>query len=329
MAGVRAHPTWEEIQGYMDDEAPSLHVVDGSPYVALFIDEGGHRLGLRIAEDSPQLDLEEPLAEIEIDAVERSGRRCIELSTRNRPLLPYFYAFAVRLADRIQLEHGSVDEAIHGAMENWRLLMRQATMLSAERILGLIGELWLLGRLESSLGSPALDAWTGPHGEAHDFRLASHEIEVKTTRGERRIHTINGVQQLVPSEGSSLHVLSLQFAAAGAGEGTSLSELISAVRERFAAHSRAADFSALISGSFGIAPEREGYYRERVKLRSSPALIAVDDDLPRITQADLDAIQRPEMHRITDVHFRLDLTGLGALDGRDDFLAVIPAEATS
>ena len=163
MAGVRAHPTWEEIQGYMDDEAPSLHVIDGSPYVALFIDEGGHRLGLRIAEDSPQLDLEEPLAEIEIDAVERSGRRCIELSTRNRPLLPYFYAFAVRLADRIQLEHGSVHEAIHDAMENWRLLMRQATCCRREDSRA-DRRAWLLGRLESSLGSPALDAWTGRTG---------------------------------------------------------------------------------------------------------------------------------------------------------------------
>jgi hypothetical protein len=53
--------------------------------------------------------------------------------------------------------------------------------MSDEEVIGLIGELSVLGCLLTTKGvDSCLDAWRGPLGDLHDFRLPSFRIEVKT-----------------------------------------------------------------------------------------------------------------------------------------------------
>lgn len=61
-----------------------------------------------------------------------------------------------------------------------RFLKNRAGKMSDEEVMGLIGELCILDRLVASTGTDAaLEAWKGPLGELHDFRLPDYRVEVK------------------------------------------------------------------------------------------------------------------------------------------------------
>jgi hypothetical protein len=85
--------------------------------------------------------------------------------------------------------------ALESSLALWRALLQTSALLSEEKQVGLAGELWLLERLLRGLGPRALDAWVGPGGQSHDFRLGDFEFEVKATSGTRRVHMINGLNQ--------------------------------------------------------------------------------------------------------------------------------------
>jgi hypothetical protein len=197
-------------------------------------------------------------------------------------------------------------------------------MLSEEKQTGLAGELWMLERLFAFSAGGALDAWTGPRGEAHDFRVGEREFEVKATRTERRVHSISSPTQLVPSPGMELFLLSVQFAGAGAAGGASLAERVRAARELFEPFGRAAEFDSLLLAKYGIGEATAGHYRERVQLRSKPYLVPVTPTFPSLREDDILAIPREGMERISDVRYRLDVSGLGFPDGSPEFLAILP-----
>ena len=321
------HPAWSEMRSFVEAETPSVHVIDGEPKLLLRLPGASRGIELLVPfeGDPPSLA---PLAEIHIDVEQADGGSWVRMSTTTPSLFPLFYEFALVVADRAQRDGVDTREALDQAVSSWRRLLQGAAMLSVERQTGLYGELLLLGRLEPIIGLASLDAWTGPTGQAHDFRLGDMEIEVKTTRGERRVHSINGASQLEPSPRCRLYIASVQVAAAGAA-GTSLAQLIGGLRERYVKHNARDRFSELIEGACAVPPMMEQHYSERLKLRTKLALVPVDDSLPRITSEDVAKIARPEMSRVSDLRFRLNLEGLGDLDGSAPFLSVLPEVSES
>ena len=322
---ARAHPSWDEIKAFLATGDPSLHVIDGDPAVSVFLDPDGPRIGLRAPFVETSFNPARPLAEIDARIVSIHDERQLEISTANPALFPYFYSFAMSVADRIQLDREQVEVSIERSLEQWRALLQQGAMLSNEAQTGLTGELWMLARLAASSGDTALPAWTGPRGEAHDFRISDNEFEIKTTRTERRVHTISSLTQVVPSPGRSLYIVSLQFAAAGATEGRSLDERIGETRAIFEPAGLAGDFDALLLARYGIGVAERAYYRDRLQLRSAPYLVPVTGDLPCLRPEDILAIPRQGMERISDVRYRIDLGGLGFADDSPEFLAILPA----
>ena len=313
------------MRAFLESDAPSLHVIDGAPSVSIFIDPEIPSIGLRVPLGTADYVQDAPLAEIEAHVGMVGGARSLEISTSNESLFPIFFPFALTLADRIQIEHTEVGAAVKASLDHWGALVRRAAMLSDDEQTGLMGELWMLERLARQAPEIALAAWTGPSREAHDFRIGDREFEVKATRGERRVHVISNMTQLVPSPGRSLYIVSLQFAASGAEAGSSLAERLSELRALFERGGLATDFDRLLRSGYGLDGSNREFYRQRLHLRSSPALIPVTDDLPSIRQEDITAIPRPGMQRILDVRYRLDLTGLGFEDGSPEFIAQIPA----
>ena len=118
------------------------------------------------------------------------------ISTGDDQLYQAFYALLLDVSDRVQLDRAPVVDAINDALRVWRRLLAGLTGLTHEERVGLTGELWALLRLMGTRGAEAVDSWTGPAKEAHDFRLDSDEIEVKTTSGQRRRHQISRLDQL-------------------------------------------------------------------------------------------------------------------------------------
>lgn len=314
---------WETLRSIIElADAPRAIRLDGSPPAHLFFEPSTGRLGLRVPAgrgDPPA----SPLVQLRVENRSLDGRDLVEVSTTTPSLYPYFHGFAISVADRVQADGLDPPDAISECLLRWRDLLRQAALLSPEAQLGLLGELWLLERLIGPLGaSRALQAWTGPKREAHDFRIAGNEVEVKSTTSERRVHVISSDTQLVPSPEHRLFLLSMQFTSAGANEGFSLSDRVHDLGELLGGGAPRRTFEEVLAGTYGVTNEDLGHYVARVRLRSLPYLIPVDEEFPRISLSDLEPAV--DIARITDVRYRVNVEALGWEDGTDQFLAVLP-----
>lgn len=321
-----ARPTWEEFSQHLASLAPVAVRLSGDPPLVLFVEPRGSRIGLRV-DGRWDEQVATPYTSIEIGVVALRGGEQTEISTREEPLYRYFFGFALSVADAIQHEGLAPDAALRRAISQWRALFDQFALLTPDKQMGLLGELWLLNRLLDTYRDAALEAWTGPQGASHDFRIGEVEVEVKTTGTEHRIHMISSDSQLSPSPGHQLFLLSLQFTAGGTS-GMALKEAIVRVRERLSSYGQAGRFDSLLEQAFGLSYENAQFYVNRMQLRSAPYLVPIGPDFPRITTADVLSLPHSNMTRISDVRYRLDVEGLGWEDGSKEFLAIIPgAEA--
>ena len=322
MSDTARHLSWENFELMIRRGVPALHRVSGEPVVDMFVDEKARRIGLRTpCPDETEIP-PSPLAAIQLDLVWVGGT-LLEVATAERRLYPEFYSFCVSLADRIQLEHQPAVQAVPAALSNWQDLLRPVSQLPLERQLGLVGELWLLFRLIVAEGAAAVHSWTGPLGEPHDFRLGDSEFEVKVTLAPTRSHMINGEQQLVPSPDHGLWIVSLQLEPAGTG-GISLPELVDALRDRLGRATPSA-------GHFDTALVRSGFhdadralYDDRWQFRSNPRLVPVNESCPRITRASLEESNATLSHRISEVHYRINLEGMGLPNSSEEFQQALP-----
>lgn len=124
-------------------------------------------------------------------------------------------------------------QAVHGLLERvreWQAFLRQRGQGVDELARqGLFGELWLLRDwlTDSLKGDGLILAWQGPQGAAQDFRLAQLQVEVKTTATTSARVKISSLEQLEPSSG---RLMLARVALDRSSEGTTLPELVQAVR---------------------------------------------------------------------------------------------------
>lgn len=315
-------PSWESISVHLLGDAPVAVPLRGEPKLTVIVDPVRPRVGLRIP-DEASVDLPATLRSIELRRIQLDDGPAIELATELEALFPHFYAFVISVADGVQEAALDPISAITRSLHEWEILFSRVGLLSEEKQLGLLGELWLIRRLVDAMGPAGYDAWTGPLGETHDFRLGRREIEVKTTGGERRSHMISSEGQLRPSPDHELYILSLQYAPAGAG-GNSLGETVTKLRERCRSVGRCGQLDAVLERSFGIDFENLHQYRERRQLRSTPYLVPITEAFPRVLRTDLLNLPYDDMSRVTDIRYRVDVDGLGWEDGTAAFFDVIP-----
>jgi hypothetical protein len=303
------HLSWENFQSMITRAVPAVHQIPGDPIIYLFVDERANRIGLRTSFPRDMGAPNSPLAVIAIEVVWSDGARMLEIATSQSRLYSEFYSLCVTIADRIQLKHESPVQAVLATLANWRELLRPVGALPIERQLGLIGELWLLWRLVAD-SVQNIRSWTGPMGEPHDFRVKDLEFEVKVTLAPTRSHMVNGEQQLLASPGHDLWILSLQLEPAGTG-GISLPELVDEVRSKLAVDpADAAWFDAALV-RVGYREFDRNLYDARWQFRTEPRLIPVDEKCPKITRLSLEMFSPLLSDRLSDVHYRVNLHGLG------------------
>ncbi|HJX85706.1 MAG TPA: PD-(D/E)XK motif protein, partial [Candidatus Angelobacter sp.] len=293
--------------------------------VEMMIGEGGNSLALLVlfAERSiPATAFES----IKVDLFEINRETYLRIYTNMRPLFPEFHTLISDIANAIQLEKKPPLQAIEQRLESWKVLLKSISLLSPERQLGLLGELWTLRRLISANGSNAVHMWTGPIKEAHDFRFGVYELEVKSTRNQRRIHTISTLEQLTVSPDRQLYVLSIQFSPS-TGEATlSLKSLVSDIRILLDSDpAQLRKFNTLLENGCGYLDSHADHYDLRFQLRTTPHLIFVDEAFPRIQRAHIRETLGALENRVLDARYDLDLEGLGVEDGSNSFLTVLPS----
>jgi Putative PD-(D/E)XK family member, (DUF4420) len=317
--------SWENFRTQFLDEGLAVDVpVVGEPPVTVFAEPNGNAIGLRIPIPNGTKAPTSSVEAIQVGVADGSLR----VRTSDPELFQPFFAFVLDISNRVQLDAQSPVTAFNSALASWRRMLAASSVMSDELQVGLAGELWTLRRLVTTMGGEAVEAWTGPDREAHDFRLEDVEIEVKTTAGENRRHIISRLDQLLPSPGMKLYIISLMVTSAGIGPGWTLADQVSDLR---ALVSGSPDFASLLEQKLSASGWRDvdaPRYPRRRRLAGPAVLVAVDDACPRIIQKSLDIALGPLAHRVDDVRYRVNLDGLGVPDGDPRFTEVLPEVRT-
>ena len=301
-----------------------VHHVGGVPAVDIFADGETNRMGLRV-ECPHGTDISatlQRLSSVQVRYVVSDGHSFLEVATSQRRLFRSFYLFAVAVADRILQDGKDPLEAVSLELESLASLLEATPLLGMERQVGLLGELIVLERLIRRDGPELLSAWIGPRGEPHDFRLPEMELEVKTTTGTRRIHTINGTQQLIPTPGHTLHLVSVLLGSPGSGQGLSLAMQIEVIRLLIApAQHKNEEFETLLKAC-GYNSVDHSLYSRNFVLRRPLAIARIDERFPALTYASLTAALEAKAARIEAVQYDVNIEGLESEEDSQAFRAV-------
>lgn len=301
--------TPETLAAYFDAGHPAEQRLAEEPLCVLGIDPPRGELTLRTPATGSDIDVS-AYRMIRTDIVEEPGDETVWFRVTVEAKGIEYEAYSLLQAVTDQLQQGDdLERALHVALDAFRGLLARAPRLSEDQEIGLFGELVALDRLIDGVGeTKALAAWLGPRAEEHDFVLGEADVEVKTTRSERRIHVIHGLGQLTPTPGRPLHLMSVQVTGAGAaGNGETLPELIERIRRRL--RSGRTDFDDRLTDCGWEDAQADRLYTTRLLVRSELRFYTVDEDFPAITSAGLSRIvTRPELVRSID--YRIDVTDL-------------------
>ena len=294
------------VEDYLVQGLDGVLGVDGSPAGRLLISPHHQTLAVQFPPDVRGPNVVE-FENLDFDVITDETGTWHQLSVQLDDNLDEVYALLCAILDRVQLSGQSFAEAIEESLDSLTGILAVRRSLSREKQVGLFGELWtLLAVAEAKGAAAAIDSWRGPLGEEHDFGMSEADLEVKTTTGERREHWISTTTQLVPTGHRPLYLLSIQLTAAALDAGHTLPSLIASARSALATHVVRLD---AVLARLGYRDRDSDLYHSRWTLRTSPAFYQVGLQFPAVTQERLEAMV-PSSERITDLRYRVDLTGL-------------------
>jgi hypothetical protein len=236
----------------------------------------------------------------------------VDLACLRDGLARVFLSLAVDVCAGLAADPTDPGTTVGRVVDEWRALLAPGgTNWSRARCAGLFGELMILLRLlDADPGAAAW--WTGPAGEAHDFRTGAAAIEVKTTLGaEGRLITVHGWDQLEVPAGGALHLVWLRVREADAPAGVSVREMILRAR---AATAHPSAFDSRVSLLALPAPPDPEIDR-RCFVPQEERWYAVNDKFPRIVPSSFVAGAVPG--GIADLSYRIDLDTVRATGDPD------------
>ena len=306
------HITWETFdRDYIKPSVPATYRLPGNPPVSIYVGKKANKIGVKIQVDSKTELPDVALKELSLKLRADKDNLYADFSTSNTVLYEHFYSMICFISDSIQIENKNTIDAINEAVERLKHLISSVNLLSDETIVGIWGELWVLEKLIDGRGTEGVFLWKGPDKSIHDFRLEGAEIEVKTTRNEDRIHIISRLTQLEPSPDFDLLLCSIQLVE-GTTDGLTLTNFVEKIEKYLTEDQKASDYFTKQLEKEGYKPKQGKHYTTRYYLRSTPELIAVTDETPRLNRDMIDEkFGKKLSSRISNVHYSIDVTGLG------------------
>ena len=303
-----------------------VHRVDDAPIIEIFSNGVRKEIGLWLEVTDSAVIPNEVLklafvrATILKKGSEKQTPTMLELSVSSSSIFRHFYHFAIATSERVFVERIAPMDAVIRELQCFSELLEEKPLLGIERQVGLIGELIALERLIERKGLDALDAWSGPLKEPHDFRLGRSEYEVKTTICPQRIHTISSFDQLVPSTGCKLYLLSILLGPAATDDSFSLAEKVQNLSAKFqSVPARLQQFTSALERS-GFRDADLVHYSRRFTLRRPLATVRVNADFPAITRQLIQETLGIEVApRIEAVHYDVNVEGMEIEDGKPGF----------
>jgi hypothetical protein len=306
--------TWEEFQNHLTEETPFNYGLtnSGSIYLRTNPKEGGVILDLHLESHETEPDLS-TYEEIQSILIHEHGNRELRISVFNDSIYREFLGFCQSVANHATSKNLSPIAALLLTLKNFPLLFDTKRVISNNIVIGLFGELWVLSMLLDEIGPSAVDSWTGPEKQAHDFRRDHWEIEVKTTTSEQRKHSISSLDQLSASQDKDLFLISVQITSSAGRGSHSVFDLINACRSKLGNPAFLAEFDRKVDS---IIPRELQNSSQKLKLkyslRSPSLIIKVDKSFPKITTMDLlQYLSADEMSRIRVVTYEIEVGGMG------------------
>jgi hypothetical protein len=297
-------------ESYLDSSAPAIVRILDEPRAEIITQPNRTRVSLRVYTTEVPVAVAVP-RDIEAQYLSSRGQKFFEVSTAVPQLHHPFFFLMLAIRDRLSSGPTTAAGALAHALGEYRQLLATGDALSAQRLLGLFGELWTLKGLITRNGPAFVKSWLGPVPVIHDFRYDSIELEVKTTKANTRSHHINGAAQLMPSIGCDLYLISIQAQETGPSGGASVPQLVDEIATGLAAHPPyGTDFEDRLK-SMGYMQEHESHYDARFILRTTPVAIRIDSSFPRITVDHVSSISPEFAARISSLEYTLDVSGLG------------------
>lgn len=308
MEAGKRHLSAENFERYLLSGVPAELPISGKPDATIFIQPDKRELGLRVAADRAAEKPRTGLRNLLTREVLHNGKRVLEVVVKDAALFRDAYPVLCSMADRIQLDGLTLNNALKTTVKQLASLLLGEQVMSKEREVGLFGELLMLGGFVRELGGvEAVRTWRGGNGEEHDFGLLRHDVEVKTTTNERRVHWIESVTQLVPTRTRPLWVVSHQLTAAGAGSGLTLLELVAKIRSGVGDGPHRDAFEDVLTGAGWREDDARGL-TTRWTRRTETAAYLVTDTFPRITPDSI-ADAAINSSRIPRLKYQVDLDG--------------------
>lgn len=270
------------------DLAGQLHLlipVESGPVGAAPSDLNGLKVRHRLLESGEVLDLSAPPSHEQV-----------------------FTPFCAEIVDAVVRQSRDPWKAVSATIRAWQSAWKPARQ-SMDKIVqvGLFGELLVLRSLMiPALGPIAVDQWSGPDSERHDFVSGQLHIEVKTTRKSRAEHEISRLDQLrVPAECRLLFV-SIQLEESVGGD-ESIATQVDAIVDLLRGDAAALDLFMTKIASLGWCEEvRSSGELLRFFLRRAE-VYAVDNDFPRLP----DDFHPPS--GVVSIKYSVDLANLPSL----------------
>jgi len=317
--------SWQNLENLIDEGNSFESPVGIAPQSSIVFDGIKTELSLEILSNEGALPSHLP-QELIFRVKTQADKKFLVLSCLDRELFRAFYDFVSEVLAVAVEENQPPNKAVDIAWEKWGRLLERQSVLSKEKQIGLIGELWSLCRIAKSLGwRTALDSWHQEANSEHDFCFAEIDMEVKTTASEARIHMISSLSQLEPTAGRGLLLLSLQLTPSPqhARGVFSLATMVGSVGQALKESSVNDERFERRLAKAGWKQSHSRFYTANYLMRAVPKLINVDDSCPRLTTPILVGVNS---ERVTSVSYRIDVSGLGFEDGSEEFLKVLPAQ---
>ena len=230
-----------------------------------------------------------------------------------------FTPFCGEIVNAIVRQSREPWKAVAATIRAWQSAWKPARQAMDKIVqVGLFGELLVLRSVMiPTLGPAAVDQWSGPDSERHDFVGGQLHIEVKTTRKSRPEHEISRLDQLRVPDGCQLLFVSVQLEESVGGN-ESLATQVDAIVDLLRGDAAALDLFMTKMANMGWSEEtRNSGELLRFFLRGAEAY-AVDDDFPRLP----DDFHPPS--GVVSVKYTVDLANLPSL-GMDEVGEIIMA----
>ena len=238
--------------------------------------------------------------------------RFIDLTCNITGYIEEFTEIVREIAKAILVDGEKPLNAVNQRIINWICFWaaQRKQILVEEDQIGLICELLFLETLCAVDPNEALNAWTGPLGDKHDFNFTDWNFEVKGTRKKGRIHIVNGIEQLDPPYNKRLGFVSFMVSSSKTEKEKSINlpELINKIKFEYLKDrpDLVIRFNELLAEN-GYSPiHRNEYIKFNVEVNAAN-LFEVDDDFPKLTHS---MLSEPLDTRVSSVKYNISLEGI-------------------